>query len=71
MKIRVFLAYKRILYYTKLFNLEWQTILLKEVFIFFARKSHFLFSKCHKSMFLWRSYQNSIWKLDQNNLQKY
>ena len=31
--------------------LEWQTMLPKEVFIFFGRKDHFSFSECPKGGF--------------------
>ena len=50
--------------------LEWQTMLPKEVFIFFGRKNHFLFFECPKGGFL-RTSQISVAKLDQINFLKY
>ena len=51
--------------------LEWQTILPKEVFIFFGRKNHFPFFECPKGVFLLRTYQIIVAKMDQINFLKY
>ena len=50
--------------------LEFQIMLPKDVFIFFARKIHFPFSECPKCGFL-RYYQIIVAKMDQINFIKY
>jgi hypothetical protein len=51
-KNRALMADERILYCEKVCDLKLRTILPKKFFIFFAQKGYFLFSQCHKSMFL-------------------
>ena len=51
--------------------LEWQTMLPKEVFIFFGRKIRFPFFEYPNWVFLWRSYNIFVAKLYQINFRKY
>ena len=51
--------------------LEFQTMLPKGVFIFFAWKIHFPFSECSNWVFLWRTYHIFVAKLDLINFLKY
>ena len=43
--------------------LEWQTMLPKEVFIFFRRKNHFSFSECPKGGFFVKELPNNCYKI--------
>ena len=51
--------------------LEWQTMLPKEVFIFFGQKIHFPFFECPKWVFLWRTYQIFVAKWHHTIFRKY
>ena len=51
--------------------LEWQTMLPKQVFIFFGRKNHFSFSECPKGGFFVKELPNNCCKMDQIIFLKY
>ena len=59
-------------YYAQGCILEWQTMLPKEVFIFFGRKkSFFHFPSAQNEFFLWRTYHIFVAKLYLINFIKY